>query len=342
MEFTTHIIYAYYEKNEDYKTNLIYFLKYGYLEQITYTIVINGQCTVTLPQRDNITVIYRENIGFDFQGYYTGIMSLKNRGLLKLDNHYIFINCTVRGPFLQVFTQEYFKWYQPYLNLFKDNIKLVGSTISCLPKPHVQSYLFVTDFQGVEFLLSKEFFKVYNTLQEIITHQEIAMSQLFLSNGWNISCLVPEYQNVDYVNFGTRKDVGIVGHALCPHEVIFAKSNWGDPTGQVNTLSRRLMTPIMTDQQETWDCVKIKYGSSKKKSSDVTHILQFKAIDFKTLRPNKLFGDPAPGKRKKLFFYVIGMKQPIVMSESCDHIVCENLFYRFENMRLIAIRQVLR
>jgi len=63
-------------------------------------------------------------------------------------------------------------WYDPYLDLLTDNVKLVGSTIHCLPKPHVQSYIFVMDCERVIFLLSNNFFKVYNTVHETIINQE--------------------------------------------------------------------------------------------------------------------------------------------------------------------------
>jgi hypothetical protein len=73
------IIYSYYEKNEQYRTNLIYFLKKGYYRdpQIDYTIVINGSHTINFPKEPNLKVIQRENTGFDFQGYYVGLISLK-------------------------------------------------------------------------------------------------------------------------------------------------------------------------------------------------------------------------------------------------------------------------
>lgn len=78
------IIYAYYEKDEHYRTNMVYFLKKGYYRDpsIDYTIVINGSHTIDFPKESNLRIIQRENTGFDFQGYYIGLLSL-----LKDDQH---------------------------------------------------------------------------------------------------------------------------------------------------------------------------------------------------------------------------------------------------------------
>lgn len=325
-----YVIYSYYEKNDAYKANLAYFLEYGYLPTVSYTFVINGECSIDIPKKDNITVIFRENIGFDFQGYLKGILSLKERDLLQNGKYYMFINCTVRGPFLQQFTKKYFNWYEPYMDLLTDNVKLVGSTINYVPKPHVQSYVFLMTCEGVNFLLSVDFFKIYPTVQETIIHQEVELSQLFLKKGWNISCLVPEYQGIDYT-LQTGIHTHIVGQNLCPHELIFAKSSWGDPTGQVYSLSQRQLKCTNQVLIGQWICHKITYGKSPKHSKDVTHIIkELKSLDISNIKPNQLFGDPYPGKTKKLFININESKKPIILNEKSNRLIVDEVNYQFE------------
>jgi len=60
-------LYAYYEKNEKYKNNLQFFINNGILDDIMYYIIINNfKCSVSIPNKKNIVVIYRENTGYDF------------------------------------------------------------------------------------------------------------------------------------------------------------------------------------------------------------------------------------------------------------------------------------
>lgn len=251
------IIYSYYEKNDAYRTNMLYFLKHGYIKdpQVMYTIVVNGSHTIKFPSAENLLVVQRENTGYDFQGYYVGLLSLK-----KKYNYYVFVNCSVRGPFLPPYVNSYLRWYQSFLDLLKGQVKLVGSTINCQPpcqafdpdhySPHVQSYCFAMDTECQDYLVnvSPLFKRCYNEKSEVILHQEIGMSRHVLQKGWNISCLVPEYQNLDYRNISTTSNVNMIpddilweknslGRVVHPYEVIFSKIERGIAMSEVETLT---------------------------------------------------------------------------------------------------------
>ena len=49
-------IFAYYEKNDTYKENLNYFINNGIYDNIDYFIIINGNCTIDIPKKQNINV----------------------------------------------------------------------------------------------------------------------------------------------------------------------------------------------------------------------------------------------------------------------------------------------
>lgn len=59
-------VYAYYEKDDLYKENFVYFLENGIYDEIDYYMIINDSCSVDIPNKENIIIMKRENIGYDF------------------------------------------------------------------------------------------------------------------------------------------------------------------------------------------------------------------------------------------------------------------------------------
>lgn len=76
--------------------NFRYFLENGLLDEIDYYIIINGLCSIELPNKSNIFIYYHKNIGYDF-GAYSYII---NNKLTKEYDYYFLINTSVRGPYL--------------------------------------------------------------------------------------------------------------------------------------------------------------------------------------------------------------------------------------------------
>ena len=206
-------IYAYYEKDNMYKKNLKYFIRNGILNNIDYYFVINGTHTITINKANNITILYRENKGLDF-GAYSYVL----HKLTKKYDYYIFLNTSVRGPFLRNSVKP---WFNYFLELFTDNVKIVGTTINIFPHshymnydlekmymksapfPHVQSMFFIITAEYLEYLMSINFFneeELANVdINYVIVTKEIGLSQYALKNGWNINCILPKYKNLDYL-----------------------------------------------------------------------------------------------------------------------------------------------
>lgn len=149
----------------------------------------------------------------------------------------------------------------PFIDLIDDNVKLVGSTINVVTKatikPTIQTYMFMLDAIAFEYIKSQGFFdKIYYTMEEVIEHQEMELSSMILRNGWNISCLIPEYQKQDYKNmrrmfnvhayrnFGDIVFPGKVcfGRDIHPYEVIFIKTSRGVSTDEIHSLTKALNT----------------------------------------------------------------------------------------------------
>ena len=234
-------IYAYYEKNAEYKENFLYFLENGILDHIDYYFVMNGDYSVSVP-----------NIGYDFGAWSHALAKIN----ISRYDYVFFMNTSVRGPFMKDGSRD---WTKPFLDLFRDDVKLVGTTINILDLasigvgirehvpcvnalvcPHVQSMFFVLDREALAFLSSKNFFDEDEIIKldfhQVIGKKEVGMSWHILQNKWNIASILPEYQNIDYrlvkkdINGTSRSGDGYYenayfGRTLHPYEVIFFKTN---------------------------------------------------------------------------------------------------------------------
>jgi hypothetical protein len=239
-------LYCYYEKNDNYKENFIFFLENAILDNIDYYIIINGNCSLDIPQKTNIIVVYRENTYYDFGGWSYCI----NNHIKKKYDYYIFLNTSVRGPYLNDLNTN---WLNEYLKLFNnDDVKLVGSSINMYsgswlynklvkkfnhtgPFTHIQSMFFILNSEGYEYVKDYNFFNEnYNNFNDVVAYKEIGLSQLILKNNWNINCILSKYRNHDYrilkTNINTTGDdpyyVGsYFGDTIDKYEVIFFKNN---------------------------------------------------------------------------------------------------------------------
>jgi hypothetical protein len=245
-------IYAYYEKDEKYKENFIYFLKNGIYDEIDYYIIINGKSTININEKENVKIFKRENKGYDFGAWSYGLSKIN-----KDYNYYTFMNTSVKGPYLHNIC---IKWYEPFLRLFNKDVKIVGTTINILPNKlseflpvplksyykhdgpysHVQSMFFIIDSEYLNYLNSIDFFNEekinkITDFYELISKYEIGLSQNAIIKGWNINCILEPYSNHDYRNineeiFGNYSgDIyhinNYFGKNVDPYNVIFYKNN---------------------------------------------------------------------------------------------------------------------
>ena len=209
--------YSYYEKNELYKNNFIYFLENGILSNVDYIIIINGECSVSIPEMDNIRVYVRENVGYDFGAYSYGIKKIE-----KSYDYYFFINTSVRGPYFKNKNKNK-PWTEYFLDLFNIDVKLVGTSINIctmidskidlkydiknmynktFPYSHIQSMFFCIDSDYFNYLQDINFFNEDELkdkdMDYVIVKKEIGLSQILLKRGYNINSILSKYKNLDY------------------------------------------------------------------------------------------------------------------------------------------------
>jgi hypothetical protein len=241
-------IYAYFEKNQEYQDNLRFFLKHGLNDGADFAFVLNGKCSVPIPSAPNIIVLRRENTGYDFGAYTAALDRLSAR--LHLYDFYFFLNTSVRGPFLPRDYPQ--RWQSVFVDMLRDDVKLVGTTINMLPTPypflvemgfrspysHVQTQMFAMDKECFEFLRPLIFADDASGMDfyDVVEQKEIAMSQYVLNNGWNINCALPKYRDLDYRTMladinptsasGDPSFKGkYFGGTYTPYDVVFIKTN---------------------------------------------------------------------------------------------------------------------
>jgi hypothetical protein len=238
------IIYTYFQSpSNDY--NLKFFVKkeLQYRENIDYIIVINGfkhEKSIVFPHISNLTIIPRKNIGYDFGGHACALEYIQCNN--KTYDYYFFMNGGVIGPILP----NYFRdthWTNIFIQKINDNVKLVGTTIVCLPPtdlggygPKVEGFFFMVDQIGLDILKNqKTVFYEHTNRVDCIVNGEYGLSNCILKNGYSIDCMLSRYQNIDWRDVNnynmnqnihpSRKD-SFYGNSINPYEVIFHKWFW--------------------------------------------------------------------------------------------------------------------
>ena len=238
------IIYTYFSsQSSDY--NLEFFVKQelSYKNNIDYIIVINGyvyNTNIHFPILDNLIILKRENIGFDFGGHNHALEYITENN--KIYNYYFFMNSGVIGPIIHHYFQKT-HWSSIFINKINESCKLVGTSIVCLPcydcggyGPKVEGFFFMVDNLGLELLKNKKnIFCNHLTKWSAIVNGEYGLSTCILENGYSIDCMLPKYQNIDWTNnmnymlnnnIHPSRHNSFYGESINPYDVIFHKWFW--------------------------------------------------------------------------------------------------------------------
>ena len=129
-----------------------------------------------------ISVVHRENLGYDFGSYYTGFESLKSK--IATFDYIYHANDSVFGPFASIADVVTKMQSSPY--------DVWGMTDSWEYKYHVQSYFIC--FNKAAHAKLAEFwdgFTFSNDYAEVVHNGELGMSQYFLHSALNIGAAFP-------------------------------------------------------------------------------------------------------------------------------------------------------
>lgn len=250
----TVIIYAYYETDASI-FNLEYFVNSGVIEdsKYLYIFVINGEkCSIQIPEYKNVIVLKRPNIGYDFGAHNYALQWLTTKyGNNFPFEYYVFLNCSVVGPFLPSYYPKNIHWSKIFTERITDKIKLIGTIIGCLGEyhkefagPKVGGYFFVTDNIGLKLMIDRmDIFMDHETKISAIA-AEYKVTIAIMNAGYNIDCLLYKYQGINwrdpnyikyyYEVYPDRLNT-YFGISIHPFEVVFHKWKWSDqPNKLVN------------------------------------------------------------------------------------------------------------
>lgn len=272
------VVYHYYEKDDLYRDNFIFFLTRAWRSDLVFIVLISGDTSVELPSKPNIRYIRTENSGHDFGSYATVI----DDPAFDAHDRFLFVNCTVRGPFLPPYDRQC--WTRPFLSLLQGDVHLCGSSINILhdsrpfhqhyqaahpddPQPysHVQSSVHAMTRDCLDMLRHSGFYARLPSLtkDEAVVEAEIGMSQRVKAAGWNLSCVLPAYQGIDYrlahgeINKATKtghpQTAGAYfGFSLHPFEPVFVKTGWGGITPEVLEFHSLMALRLPWEDRLTW------------------------------------------------------------------------------------------
>jgi hypothetical protein len=239
---------------------LRFFIRHGLNAPYTdFVVVVNGnRLGVAIPSAPHIRVHKRPNVGYEFCGVDEVLFALKERY-----DFYIFLNGSVRGPFMMQHTGE--PWVHVLTSSITETVKLSGITINChlgYTTLHLQSFLLVTDMAGLDVIKNHKLFRCYSNKQSVIQGSEIGISQAMLQAGYNIASMMTYWSGHDFRNESlTQSKCDLIKRTIPslrtggdlmapgtyfsmdpnPFELMFVKAN----RGLVDTTSLRFYSQIM-------------------------------------------------------------------------------------------------
>lgn len=213
--------------------------------EIDFVLSISGFCSFEVCKNPdhflsdpiaNFKVKRRDNIGYDFGSHHDALSDNVN----KYD-YFIFLNSGITGPFVPLFFPASFHWVDAFVEKLKGEVKLVGSSIMCLPMedaggigPKVEGFCFGTDTLGLKIILdnSPSFMK-HRTKEDAILNGEYAMTKAIFRSGFSIDSMLLSYNGRKWKerdecnHFLPPSRFGLYfGFSINPIEVIFHKTYW--------------------------------------------------------------------------------------------------------------------
>jgi hypothetical protein len=243
----TIVVYAFHE----YNRNVKFFLNFGVTEDpnVDYMIVQNmpewpkdqkSELENSEIGTSKMYWIRRPNISTDIGAYSEAMRNLPE----DTYDYFVFVNSTVRGPFLPVWYNKKEHWSSCFTRLLSDTVAIVGLSIVTKHiwyfKPYVQSMAYAIDARGVELYRHHGIFMSKNKgtskLQRMVKYEQRG-SRVLLKYGYNLDCFLTAAQGRDWQsrknskvgNNKRLKDVwhnrGYLGYNVHPHESLFFKTN---------------------------------------------------------------------------------------------------------------------
>lgn len=251
----TAILYHFYEADPRYRENLCQFLALTLDLGHPIHVAASSALPRGLPDHPGLTVHEVPNHGYDFGGHAATLARLAPR--LDDFDSFLFVNCSVRGPFLQQGQPR--DWTRIFTDRLTGRVELVGATACDLRLDgdlgrmfqarhgrrdrllHIQSTAYALSRAGLGRLIDAGFYDIPETYGklDIIADFELRMTDIILRGGGGVECLMPIFAGVDFhapdlAQFSTSDFGNLIGpedylgHQPDPWETLFTKVNLKD------------------------------------------------------------------------------------------------------------------
>lgn len=247
----TLVVYVFSETDTEYENNLRFFLRHGPTENdgCHYVFIMQESEGSKIPDIEslipsNAQIEHHNNECYDWGTI--GWLLTSGRVDVSAYKYFIFLNSSVRGPYLPVYSQGSKRWHEHMTDRITDKVKVVGATISCeaaywenslagkaRKNPHVQSYAIATDQVIMKLWIdNKKVFACWKNMWEVIWNGEVGSSKVALDAGYNIESFMTRYHGIDWrkesnwqCNAAVNPYVELHydGISLNPYEVMFVK-----------------------------------------------------------------------------------------------------------------------
>lgn len=200
--------------------NLRFLLNEGVAQRpdVEFVLAIMGspKCWVgkiVVPTYTNVHVVSVPLMGFETCAYEAALKTLANSDLTTVDgvlatfDFIVFMNSTVRGPFLPSFYQKF--WTYALTDMLDKETLLVGPYVSCEKSPHVQSMVramsvgtYIQYRHNFECVTHKNTMNSAEIKQSVkddfVDSFEVGLSEQILNDGYNIASPLLAYKGADF------------------------------------------------------------------------------------------------------------------------------------------------
>ncbi|KAM3578124.1 hypothetical protein VYU27_000220 [Nannochloropsis oceanica] len=140
-------------------------------------------------------------------------LPLTREGLLSRYAHFVFVDSSVRGPFLPRYMhrprprrthqnrftapQPTKPWTSVFTDRLSDEIKLVGRSVSCEAELHVQAPVWATDRIGLQLILEQGVLECAMDMETARERHELGATRAVVGAGYGVDCLMLRYQGLN-------------------------------------------------------------------------------------------------------------------------------------------------
>jgi hypothetical protein len=193
----------------------------------------------------------------DFAAYRHALDWVDHQGNRGRYKYFVFINTSLRGPFMPKWTPAGFNFVDALLAPMENrhSVRAVSSSIVCLPSldaggpgPVFESFFFALESHGLDIAIAAKIFEIHHEKHDTILQSEYMLMRSIMDAGYTVESLLSRYSDEvdwsDQRNWKCNNNVhptrrgSYDGISVHPFEVIFVKTTWCVRAAEVSRYTR--------------------------------------------------------------------------------------------------------